>query len=128
MRLPAAGPGWKVKMNNAEIADFFAHQKVKIVGNSALREPQRDGYYRIKDHFASSREPGYIQLPVGCGKTGLMGLSPFSVAEGRVGEILQPGKSTLPESYPLYDRMFCAFRENQYLPPIDPTSLLILAP
>ena len=26
----------------------------------------------------------YVQLPVGCGKTGLMGLTPFGVAKGRV--------------------------------------------
>lgn len=71
-------------MDNAEIAAFFANQKVYIVGNSLLREPQRDGYYRIKDHFVSSTEPGYIQLPVGCGKTGLMGLAAFGVAQGRV--------------------------------------------
>jgi superfamily II DNA or RNA helicase len=71
-------------MENAEIATFFANQEVKIVGNSLLREPQRDGYFRIKDHFSASREPGFIQLPVGCGKTGLMGLAPFRVTMGRV--------------------------------------------
>src|SRR5215831_3873353 len=71
-------------MDNAEITAFFSHQQVHIIGNPLLREPQRDGYYRIKDHFASSTEPGYVQLPVGCGKTGLMGLAPFDVAQGRV--------------------------------------------
>lgn len=71
-------------MTNSEIAAFFAEQRVHIVGNLALREPQRDGYFRIKDHFSTSREPGYVQLPVGCGKTGLMGLAPFAVTHGRV--------------------------------------------
>ena len=71
-------------MENTEIAAFFADQQIRIVGNGSLREPQQMGYYRIKDHFSSSREPGFIQLPVGCGKTGLMGLAPFKVTEGRV--------------------------------------------
>ena len=71
-------------MNNEEIAAFFANEKTNIVGNALLREPQRDGYFRIRDHFAVSKEPGFIQLPVGCGKTGLMGLAPFDVSSGRV--------------------------------------------
>ena len=71
-------------MDNAEITAFFASQKVRIVSNPSLREPQVHGYHRIRDHCAVSRDPGYIQLPVGCGKTGLMGLAPFGVARGRV--------------------------------------------
>jgi DNA repair protein RadD len=58
---------------------------VRIVGNLALREPQVHGYHRIRDHFAHKQTPGYVQLPVGCGKTGLMGLTPFGgVSKGRV--------------------------------------------
>ena len=85
MRWCAAAASWKWTMENTEIAAFFADQEIKIIGNGLLREPQQIGYYRIKDHFASSREPGFIQLPVGCGKTGdSSGLAPFKVAEGRV--------------------------------------------
>jgi DNA repair protein RadD len=71
-------------MNNSEIAAFFATQEVNIFNNSALREPQRDGYFAIKQHFDESAESCYVQLPVGCGKTGLMGLAPFQNAAGRV--------------------------------------------
>lgn len=71
-------------MDNGEIATFFADQKISIINNNLVREPQRDAYFRIKDHFKSSKMPGYIQLPVGCGKTGLMGIAPFGVAQGRV--------------------------------------------
>ena len=71
-------------MDNPEITAFFANQKVRIVSNPSLREPQVHGYHRIRDHCAVSQDPGYIQLPVGCGKTGLMGLAPFGVAKGRV--------------------------------------------
>lgn len=71
-------------MTNEEIAEFFTGTEVHIRGNGALREPQRDGYEAVRTHFASSNDPCYVQLPVGCGKTGLMGIVPFGVAKGRV--------------------------------------------
>lgn len=58
--------------------------KVAIWQNPNLREPQIEGYFAVRDHFRKSAEPGYVQLPVGCGKTGLMGIVPFGTAQGRV--------------------------------------------
>ncbi|GJM05891.1 MAG: helicase [marine bacterium B5-7] len=71
-------------MENKEIGAFFSETEVMIWGNSSLREPQIEGYYAIKEHLVNSKDPCYVQLPVGCGKTGLMGLTPFSIANGRV--------------------------------------------
>ena len=71
-------------MDNKEIEQFFADTEVFIWQNPSLREPQMDGYFAIRGHFKNSDEPCYVQLPVGCGKTGLMGLTPFSIAKGRV--------------------------------------------
>lgn len=71
-------------MDNREIARFFTETKVSIWQNASLREPQVEGYFAIRDHFAKSSEPCYVQLPVGCGKTGLMGLTPFGIAKGRI--------------------------------------------
>lgn len=71
-------------MDNSEIQKFFHDTKANIWGNASLREPQIEGYFAIRDHFAKSAEPCYVQLPVGCGKTGLMGLTPFGIAKGRV--------------------------------------------
>ena len=71
-------------MDNDEIERFFHDTDVHIWQNPSLREPQIDGYFAIRDHFKNSGEPCYVQLPVGCGKTGLMGLTPFSVAKGRI--------------------------------------------
>jgi superfamily II DNA or RNA helicase len=71
-------------MDNATIARFFAETEANIFSNSALREPQREGYYAIHNHFSTSSEPCYVQLPVGSGKTGLMGLTPFGLSDGRV--------------------------------------------
>ena len=71
-------------MNNEQIADFFTNTKTHIYGNVGLREPQREGYDRIANHFRASSEAAYVMLPVGCGKTGLMGITPFGVTDGRV--------------------------------------------
>lgn len=71
-------------MINDDVKSFFHDTKINIHGNHLLREPQREGYQAIVDHFNINEEPSYIQLPVGCGKTGLMGMAPFGVTEGRV--------------------------------------------
>ena len=71
-------------MDKRDIEHFFSDTEVSIWHNQSLREPQMEGYFAIREHFNGSDEPCYVQLPVGCGKTGLMGLSPFGVAKGRV--------------------------------------------
>jgi DNA repair protein RadD len=71
-------------MTNAEVKSFFNSTLVNIHDNPLLREPQREGYQAIVNHFEVNKGPSYIQLPVGCGKTGLMGIAPFGVASGRV--------------------------------------------
>ena len=71
-------------MDNRDIERFFSDTEVSIWRNQSLREPQMDAYFAIREHFNGSNMPCYVQLPVGCGKTGLMGLSPFGIAKGRV--------------------------------------------
>lgn len=71
-------------MTNADVKDFFDKTNIQIHGNKLLREPQREGYQAIFDHSKGQTRFSYIQLPVGCGKTGLMGISPFKVTKGRV--------------------------------------------
>ena len=71
-------------MDNSEIARFFAETKTTIRHSPSLREPQIEGYFAIREHFSKKNTPCYVQLPVGCGKTGLMGLAPFGIANGRV--------------------------------------------
>jgi superfamily II DNA or RNA helicase len=71
-------------MDNKKIEELFTETKVSIWQNPSLREPQIQGYFAIREHFQRSDESCYVQLPVGCGKTGLMGLAPFGVAKGRV--------------------------------------------
>jgi DNA repair protein RadD len=63
---------------------IFATANADIEANHLLREPQREAHRAVRQHFASSNEPGILQIPVGCGKTGIMSTLPFGVAEGRV--------------------------------------------
>jgi len=55
-----------------------------IAGNPNLRLPQQEAYAALLKHFEESSAASFIQLPVGCGKTGLMGLVPFGLSKGRV--------------------------------------------
>ena len=71
-------------MDNRDIERFFSNTQVSVWQNQSLRVPQMEGYFAIREHFNSSDGPCYVQLPVGCGKTGLMGISPFGIAKGRV--------------------------------------------
>jgi superfamily II DNA or RNA helicase len=71
-------------MDNLEIRRFFHDTPAHIFANANLREPQVLGYQATLDYFAQTNEPGYVQLPVGTGKTGLMGITPFGLTEGRV--------------------------------------------
>ena len=71
-------------LSNDDVRKFFFDTPVNIRQNLSLREPQRDGYDAIVSHFEESNESCWVQLPVGCGKTGLMGITPFELAKGRV--------------------------------------------
>ena len=67
-------------------------QESSIENNPSLRLPQREGWIRIRNHFAQpdlSREIGVV-LPVGCGKSGLIAIAPFAVQANRV-LVIAPG-------------------------------------
>lgn len=63
---------------------IFATANADIDANDLLREPQREAHRAVRKHFGSSNEPGILQIPVGCGKTGIMATLPFGISEGRV--------------------------------------------
>lgn len=71
-------------MENKDIENLFCEQEPSIAGNRQLRLPQIEGWQRAREHFLDSSEHAILQLPVGCGKTGLMALLPFGIARGRV--------------------------------------------
>jgi DNA repair protein RadD len=72
------------RTKEAKPAFSFLDTKAHIIGNVNLRMPQEEGYAEIWKHFANSNDQGYVQLPVGCGKSGLMGIAPFAISRGRV--------------------------------------------
>jgi DNA repair protein RadD len=67
-----------------ENGEIFTTANANIEANDLLREPQRGAHRHVREHFATSREPAILQIPVGCGKTGIMATLPFGIAQGRV--------------------------------------------
>jgi len=65
---------------------YFIESEPNIYGNSNLREPQVQGYSHVYEHFMINKKTTHsvIVLPTGVGKTGLMGLLPFNISQGRV--------------------------------------------
>lgn len=67
-------------------------QRVNITDNERLRIPQREGWVHIRDHFQeqdSAREAGVV-LPVGCGKSGLIAITPYAT-QARRALVIAPG-------------------------------------
>lgn len=64
--------------------ELFQLVNANIEANDLLREPQREAHRRVREHFADNVAPAILQIPVGCGKTGIMATLPFGIAAGRV--------------------------------------------
>jgi superfamily II DNA or RNA helicase len=70
--------------NNPDIGRLFQTAQANIEGNDNLREPQQEAHRHTRQHFAASSDAAILQIPVGCGKTGVMATLPFGIAAGRV--------------------------------------------
>jgi len=68
---------------SANPARLFQTVTANIEANDLLREPQKDAHRAVREHFAKVDTPAILQIPVGCGKTGIMATLPFGIAEGR---------------------------------------------
>ena len=66
------------------LESLFLNLDFNIENNAFLREPQHDGYLRTYEFFRAGKNKAILQIPVGCGKTGLAALLPLGLAEGRV--------------------------------------------
>jgi excisionase family DNA binding protein len=69
---------------NRPINEFFTSVEASIELNDLLRDPQREGHTAAHNFFEGEGEKAIMQLPVGCGKSGLISILPFGIAEGRV--------------------------------------------
>lgn len=64
------------------MTEFFKTTNPNITDNRQLREPQREGFLAIEKAI-EEKEIGIV-LPVGCGKSGLIALTPFAYKSNRV--------------------------------------------
>ncbi len=67
------------------MANQFSLLTPNILQNSKIRKPQIESYKNILSHFSKpsvEREVGIV-LPVGCGKSGAIGLTPFALKAKR---------------------------------------------
>ena len=74
----------RAQMQSADQDHLFQSMTSDVEANQKLREPQRDAHRAVRQHFAKSDEPAILQIPVGCGKTGVMATLPLGIANGRV--------------------------------------------
>lgn len=121
------GKAWKFHRNDLDawvrasrsIEDFFTTVEYEIDENIELRDPQREAHAATLEHFGSSAEAAILQLPVGCGKSGLIALLPFGLAHGRV-LVISPNitiRDTLYADLNITDRRSCFWRKRSVLSP-----------
>ena len=106
---------------NKSISSYFLETPASIDGNPNLRDPQRDAYLRAYDFFTSGGRKAVIQLPVGCGKSGLAAILPFGLAKGRV-LVITPNlaiKDELQKTLDVTNRQRCFWRRMQVLADAD---------
>jgi len=99
--------------SNKPIETFFTNLDFNIESNTSLREPQRAGYLRTFEFFRAGKNKAILQIPVGCGKTGLASILPFGIAKGRV-LIIAPNitiKDGLYEAMDITNRPKCFWRK-----------------
>jgi excisionase family DNA binding protein len=111
-RLPAKRVGKKWMYDREELAawikgsqrleDFFQDTPFRIEDNPQLRDPQRDAYLQASEFFHQGGKKALIQLPVGCGKSGVAAILPFGIAEGRV-LVIAPNLTIKDELYKAFD-------------------------
>lgn len=106
------------------LSAFFTEAPAQIEDNTNLRDPQRDAYARAVEFFSGGGTKAIVQLPVGCGKSGLAALLPFGIAKGRV-LILAPNltiKDELQKTLDITNKQKCFWRRMRVLEDKDMVS------
>ena len=106
---------------NKGVASYFLEVGADIEDNTNLREPQREAYVRAYDFFSNGGQRAIIQLPVGCGKSGVASILPFGISKGRV-LIITPSltiKDELQKTLDVTNRQKCFWRRMQVLKDAD---------
>jgi excisionase family DNA binding protein len=120
------GKAWKFHRDDLDawvkasrpIEDFFTTVEYEIEENDdQLRDPQREAHAATLAHFASSAGSAILQLPVGCGKSGVIALLPFGLARGRA-LVIAPNttiRDSLHEDLDITNRRRCFWRKRGVL-------------
>ncbi|MFI5158963.1 MAG: DEAD/DEAH box helicase family protein [Sphingobacteriales bacterium] len=98
---------------NKPLETYFLDMDYNIDLNASLREPQREAFKRTFEFFQEGKNKAILQIPVGCGKTGLASILPFGVAKGRV-LVIAPNltiKSGLYDAMDITNRPKCFWRK-----------------
>jgi len=103
--------------SNIPLEQFFMKTPAHIEENLQLREPQIEAYQELYAYFKSGKKTAIIQIPVGCGKSGIAAIAPFGIAKGRV-LVIAPNltiKEGLFESLDVTNRQKCFWRKRAIL-------------
>jgi DNA repair protein RadD len=110
--------------SNRPIESFFTGLDFNIESNMTLRDPQREAYVRVAEFFRADKNKAIVQIPVGCGKSGLASILPLGLANGRV-LIIAPNlqiKNVLYEAMDITNRPKCFWRKAGVLVDAQMTS------
>ncbi|MCC6590190.1 MAG: DEAD/DEAH box helicase family protein [Bryobacterales bacterium] len=103
--------------SNIPLEQFFMKTPAHIEENLQLREPQVEAYKALYDYFKSGGKTAVIQIPVGCGKSGIAAIAPFGIAKGRV-LVISPNltiKDGMFESLDVTNKQKCFWRKRNIL-------------
>lgn len=106
------------------IGGYFQTVEANILDNPLLREPQKEAYAKLYDFFKSGTgKTALVQLPVGCGKSGVVAIAPLGIAEGRV-LVITPNLTIRDELKSNLDitNLKCFWRRTNVLNKIDMVS------
>jgi len=99
------------------IDQYFIDVDYNIEDNYNLRDPQREGYIAAYNYINHGGKAAILQLPVGCGKSGIISILPFGISKGRVLVITPnlPIKEELLKTLDISNRQKCFWRRMKIL-------------
>jgi excisionase family DNA binding protein len=103
--------------SNIPLEQFFLKTAAHIEENLQLREPQVEAYKALYEYFSSGGKTAVIQIPVGCGKSGIAAIAPFGIAKGRV-LVVSPNltiKDGIFETLDVTNKQKCFWRKRNVL-------------
>jgi superfamily II DNA or RNA helicase len=102
---------------NKPINEFFISTDFDIDENLKLRIPQKEAYDVAYEYFSKGGKKAIIQLPVGCGKSGLISILPLGISKGRV-LVIAPNltiKEELSKALDIMNKRECFWRKCNIL-------------